>query len=199
MDASRFWSWFQSQRHRLLRFRSGTDEPFLDEIQSELHHFCEHLWFEIGGHPSGPLEFIVSAEGNSEYFEQVNSLVSQAPRVEGIEIIAFKQPQGFDFVTNYDGAEIDPSMCWFLPLISQQKPGLLALRVGVPAYGLVPESALTSGLYIVVETGLGELVAEQRIAFIEPCELPANPEKEGFLPLPELADYISWHSRQTDV
>jgi hypothetical protein len=199
MDASRFWSWFQEQRHRLLRFRSGTDATLLDEIQNELHRFCEHLWFEIGGHPSGPLEFVVSAEGNAAYFEQVTHLVSQAPHIDGVEVIAFKQPQGFDFVTTYDDAEIDPSVCWFLPLVSSRNPGLVALRVGIPAYGSVPASTLESGLYIVVETGLGELVAGQRIAFIEPCDLPAEPEQEGFLPLPELADYINWHSRRTDV
>jgi hypothetical protein len=199
MDASRFWSWFLEQRHRLLRFRSGFDDPLLDEIQNELHQFCEHLWFEIGGHPSGPLEFVVSAEGNSAYFDQVNLLVSQAPHLEGIEIVAFKQPQGFDFVTTYEGADIDPSACWFLPLVSSRKPGLVALRVGCPMFGSVPESTLESGLYIVVETGLGELVAGQRIAFIEACELPADPERKGFFPLKELAEYISWHSRRTDV
>jgi hypothetical protein len=199
MDASRFWSWFQEQRHRLLCLRSGSDEPLLNEIQNELHRFCEHLWFEIGGHPSGPLEFVVSAEGNAAYFDQVDLLVSQAPRIEGIEIVAFKQPQGFDFVTTYEGTDIDPSACWFLPLVSSRNPGLVALRVGSPLYGSVPASTLESGLYIVVETGLGELVAGQRIAFIEACALPADPEEDGFFPLSDLADYIRWHSRHSDA
>lgn len=199
MDASGFWTWFVEQRHRLLRFRLGVDEPFLNEIQRQLHQFCEHLWFEIGGHRSGPLEFVVSAEGNPAYFDQVHQLVSQAPQIEGLRIIAFKQPQGFEFVTVYEGVDIDPSACWFLPLVSARNPGLVALRVGTPAYEVAETSTLEAGLHIVVEAGLGELVAGQRIAFIEACEVPAEPETDGFIPLAELGEYISWHSRRTDA
>jgi hypothetical protein len=52
---------------------------------------------------------------------------------------------------------------------------------------------------VAVETGLREFVAGQRIAFIESCGLPAEPELEGFFPLPELADYIAWRSMRADV
>lgn len=179
--------------------RENPEEAALDEIQERLHAYCEHLWFEVGGAPVGPMEFIISAEGNDQYFSNVKELVDAAPQISGWSIIAFKPPHGFDFVTTYEGVKLDPKICWFLPLTSTRESGRVALRVGVPGFDPSIKETIESGLYIVADAGLGELVTGQRIAFIEACEVPADPEQDGYIRLSELGDYIAWMSRQTDV
>jgi hypothetical protein len=199
MNASEFWSWFVNQRHRLVRLRDTPDEPLLDEITAELHRFCDQLWFEIGGHPEGPIEFIVSAEGDVRYFDRVTELVSNAPEIDGWQVVAFKPPQGFDFVTRFEGMEFDPADCWFLPLTSSKDPARIALRVGLPGFDPARSAVIESGLYIVVETGLGELLTSHRIAFLEACELPDEPEAEGFIRLNELGEYVVWAFRGAEA
>ena len=199
MSAIEFWAWFEKQAVRFAALRDMPEEAALNEIQDRLHAYCEHLWFEIGGAPDGPMEFIISAEGNERYFSEVSELANAAPHVPGWNIIPFKPAHGFDFVTTYEGVRLDPKCCWFLPLTSAREPGRVGLRVGVPCYVAGNAETIKSGLYIVADAGLGELVSGQRIAFIEVCELPADPDQDGFIRLSELGEYIAWMSRRTDV
>ena len=199
MSASIFWSWFERHAPRFAQLRDDPQEAVLDEIQARLHAYCEHLWFEVGGPPAGPMEFVISAEGNEDFFPEVQALADAAPIIPGWAVVAFKPPQGFDFVTSYEGLEIVPGQCWFLPLTSASEPGRLALRVGVPGYTAELSETIETALYLVVETGLGELVVGQRIAFIEACELPHDPERDGFIRVSELGEHIAEWSRRVDA
>ena len=199
MKCVEFWSWFEKLATRFTAVSDCVEGVDLDAIQTQLHKYCENLWFEVGGDPDGPIEFVISAEGDERYFSKVEELVNAAPDIRGWSIVAFKQPQGFDFVTEYAGFELDPKQCWFLPLRSAREPSRVALRVGVPKFDPEISERIKNGLYVVTDTGLGELVAGQRIAFIEACEVPADPEEDGFLRLNELGDYIAWVSRRADV
>jgi hypothetical protein len=199
MNAHEFWSWFEGHAPRFLALRDDPDEAALDDIQEHLHSYCDDLWFEVGGAPEGPMEFVISAEGNEAFFRHVQELADAAPSIPGWQIIAFKPPHGFSFVTNYGGLEINPAQCWFLPLKSKQQPGRVALRIGVPGYDEANARKFEAGLHIVVDAGLGELVAGQRVAFIEACDQPVDAEQAGFIRLDELGDYIAWMARQTDV
>ncbi len=76
-------------------------DALLDELQGQIHYVHPELWFEVGGHPRGPRELVVTAEGKVEIFPWVQDLVRAAPRIPGWEIIAFKQPQGFEFTIEY--------------------------------------------------------------------------------------------------
>lgn len=129
-----FWHWFCSARPRLLGLRRRTDEALLDELQAQLQDYSEGLWFEVGGHPDGPMELIISAEGNPDFFDDVERLVACAPEVPGWQFIAFKPAQGFGFRTEYEGVVIDPAASWFLPLESQSCPTAFGLRVAVPGF-----------------------------------------------------------------
>ena len=199
MNPIEFWSWFEKNARRFLSLKHGADEESLDEIQTHLQSYCSGLWFEIGGAPDGPMEFVISAEGDEQFFPMVEALSVAAPSIDGWSIIAFKPPHGFDFVTNYGGLEINPKHCWFLPLVSKTEPGRIALRIGVPDFKVDAVHETVAALYIVLEAGLGELVAGQRIAFIEACAIPNDPEVQGFIELNELDLYIQWISRRKDV
>ena len=72
------------------------------------------------------------------------------------QFIALKPAMGFDFVTNYEGVELDPKQMWFLPLKSASQPNDFALRVGVP--NLLPEvqRQTSNGVLVILDTALGE-------------------------------------------
>ena len=113
-----FWTWFAANeaRFRKLDGPEAETEALLDEILDHLHEFSDGLYFEIGGPTEGPMELIVTAEGDPDFFPQVRDLVAQAPPIPGWQVIAFKPPMGFDFVNDCSGLETDPRQCWFEPM-----------------------------------------------------------------------------------
>ena len=195
-DPRPFWNWFATTRQRLERFSHGRDDALLDELQHELQSYSPGLWFEMGGHPDGPMELIISAEGDPDYFEDVRRLVATAPETPGWRFIAFKPPQGFEFRTEHEGVVVDPAECWFLPLQSNSNPTALGLRVAVP--GLTDELARTYGaaVHIVLDTGLGELIAAEAFQHLEVVSVPDSPPNDGYIELNELGKYLTWREQR---
>jgi hypothetical protein len=192
LTALAFWSWFEKSRARLETYTDEEREGVLDEILEELHKYSAGLWFEIGGHPDGPKELIISAEGNSDYFAEVVSLVAQAPKLDGWKFIAFKPPQGFEFTTTYEDVHVDPAKSWFLPLDSASDPKSLGLRVAVANFNENKVKAFTTAVSLALDAGLGELRAGKCVNYIEVVAVPSNPENEGFMELTDLDQYIAW-------
>jgi hypothetical protein len=194
--AEAFWAWFVENEKRFRDVETPQKEQFLDELQRHLHAFCDSLWFEIGGHPNGPRELIVSAEGRSELFPKVRELIGAAPKLDGWCFIPFKPAQGFDFVTEYAGLTISPKATWFMPLESRTNPAALGLRVAYSHFEKSKEKIYLAATYLVLEAGLGELDAAETIQHVEVCAAPSAPESAGFILLHELPQYIRWREKQ---
>jgi hypothetical protein len=191
-----FWNWFATARHRLERFSDSRDDALLDELQAELQSYSPGLWFDVGGHPDGPLELVISAEGDPDYFEDVRRLVAAAPETPGWRFVAFRPPQGFEFRTEYEGVIVDPGECWFLPLLSKSKPASLGLRVAVPGFTDELARSYKAAVYIVLDTGLGELIAAESVQYLEVVPLPDAPAIDGYIELRELGKYITWREQR---
>ena len=191
-----FWAWFVDNERRFRNVETQEKAQLLDELQEHLHAFCDSLWFEIGGHPTGPRELIISAEGRSEFFPKVHELVGTAPELDGWRFIAFKPAQGFDFVTEYEGVTISPKATWFMPLESRANPEALGLRVAYSHFEKSKEKRYLAATYVVLDAGLGELDAAEKIQHVEVCAAPSAPESAGYILLHELPQYIRWREKQ---
>jgi len=195
-DPHAFWNWFRSAHVRLQNLRGGRDDALLDEIQTRLQDCSPGLWFEVGGHPEGPMELIISAEGDPNYFADVRQLVGSAPAIPGWQFIAFKPPQGFEFQTEYEGVVVNPATSWFLPLESKSDPTAVGLRVAVPGFTQERGQDFRTAVYIVLDTGLGELAASETIQHLEVVAPPSKPEDDGYIELNELGSYLEWKARR---
>jgi hypothetical protein len=198
LDPQPFWAWFLSNLARLEAMADGPDDELLDAIEKQLHRFSTGLWFEVGSPGEGKMEFVVTAEGDSDYFDAVRTLCDAAPAIPGWIVTPFKPPAGFDFSIAYEGIDVDPAECWFKPLLSKKAPGRMALHVGVAGLDDADPDDLLNALRLMVECGLGELVAAERIAYIETRALPEIPADDGFRPLASLPEYVAQLSRQSD-
>jgi hypothetical protein len=197
----RFWEWFKINNSRYFYLNqigsSEKKEKLLNEFLEHLHEYCDKLYFEIGGFPNEPQELIISAEGNKDYFDKVEELISKAPKINDWQIIPFKPPMGTDFVTEYEDVVLDPKKIWFLPLDNKNNPRALGLKMYLPNYIPKKEKTFLEGCYQVLDTILGEKSSTLDIAHLELAKLPTRPEKEGLIELSELAKYIEW--RKTKV
>lgn len=191
-----FWSWFQSAHQRLAALRGERNEALLDELHDQLQRCSTGLWFEIGGHPNGPMKLIISAEGDPDYFDDVRELVACAPSMPGWEFVAFKPAQGFSFRTEYDDVVVDPALSWFLPLASAADPNAFGLRVAVPGFTDELAQSFRAAAYIMLETGLGELASAEAVQHLEVAAPPDAPEAEGYIELNELDAYLAWRARR---
>jgi len=43
-----------------------------------------------------------------------------------------------------------------------------------------------------LDTALGEKAAATDVDLVEVCDVPADPDDEGFLPFAELGSYLAW-------
>lgn len=189
-----FWSWFSSNIKTLESFQPGND-TILDAILENLHKYNSKLYFEISTNEEVN-ELVITAEGDSSQFDSVRKLVAGAPALKNWKITAFKPPMGFGFTNRYEGVDYDPGKLWFLPLVSEDDPKLLGLRVGIFDYDPKVHEHATQAIWILLDTGLGELRAAEEVHHVEAVLLPKSPENEGYIELNEINEYIDWRKKQ---
>lgn len=191
-----FWEWFKENKSKYYNLSllpdSEKKEQVLDEFLNRLHKYNSGLYFEIGGVPNGEQELIISAEGDVDYFEIVESLVAKAPKMEGWHIIALKPPMGATFITNYEGIRLNPKEIWFLPLDNKNDPTSLGIMMCFPNYEHAKEQAFIEGAYQVLDVILGEKSVTLDIQYLEVNELPDKPKEKGLIELIDLPAYIKW-------
>ena len=197
--AREFWNWFQVNHTQFL-FLTEVDEAekqrLLDDFLTQLHHYCPHLFFAIGGDPAGKPELIISAEGNRDYFKDVEDLMSIAPTLKDWTLIAFKPAQGFDFKLQYGDILFDPSDLWFLPMVSKSNQKFFGLRIGFNHFDESRRKAFLNGSYLMIDNALGERQAGLDVHHIDVCRLPEDPAEKGFIELRELKEYLDWWRMQ---
>jgi len=85
-----------------------------------------------------------------------------------------------------------------LPLESKSDPGDLGLRIAVPGLESVDKSTAHSAVLVILDTGLGEQSAALDLQHTELTDLPADPASQGYIELPELAEYIAWRKKRLE-
>jgi hypothetical protein len=189
--AEQFWLWFRDNEHRFRSIEVPEKEELLSEIQRALHEFSSDLWFEIGGHPAGPQELVITAEGRQPTFGLVKDLVSAAPAIPGWKIVPFKPAQGFGFVTIYDDITVSPDSAWFSVVPAYAAADGIDLRVAYVQFDPAQAETYLAATYIMLEAGLGELETALIIRSVEVCAASSDPRAEGHRPLTELPDYLA--------
>ncbi|GAA0894544.1 hypothetical protein GCM10009122_42250 [Fulvivirga kasyanovii] len=191
-----FWNWFSKNKNQFF-FLNQIDNPLererlLDIFLIQLHSYCNHLYFKIGGHPDETQDLIITAEGDSRYFNKVEELVKHAPKFKDWNILVFKPPKGTDFNTTYKGITLNPNKLWFLPLENKKQPSQIGIKVCIEGYKASLQEDFLTASYLVLDEMLGEKSSALDIHHVEVGPLPNNPEDNGLIEFIELADYIKW-------
>jgi hypothetical protein len=189
-----FWNWFRQHTKSysfINQVDSETKEKLLSDFSEQLHKYCNNLYFEIGGDPKECQELIITAEGNKEYFDQVEHLVNAAPKIDNWKIIAFIPPRDIHFKINYEGLILSPEEMWFMPLEKKDDPSAIGLSICLMNYELVKDHEFfESAMYKVLDVLLGEKSAAIDIEYITFDQLSDNPEEDGMIELADLGNYI---------
>jgi len=189
-----FWEWFAKHHHPYL-FLNDMEEVekdrVLDDLLDHLHLYCEHLFFEVGGHPNAhEMELVISADGAVEHFEDVEKLIDSAPVISPWRFIKFKQPQGPGMVTRYEDREFDPREILFLPLSMTGKPDAVAIRVCYPDYTEDDNDLFVKATYLMLDTLIGERATALDIDYLDVVKTPNDIDEDTFPRLDSIAQYI---------
>ena len=133
-----FWDWFILNNEKYLNIdncNSKQREDLLNELLQELHKYCSHLFFEFSVDSSSRQgELIITADGNSDYFEKANLLVKEAPLFESWKIISLIPNRGIPYTLEFEGRTLNPKKIWFLPLLNTKIPEAIGVRIGIEEY-----------------------------------------------------------------
>jgi hypothetical protein len=194
--AKKFWAWFTEHNISYLNINDIDEdkkEQLLDELLNHLHEYCTRLYFQVGGMSGEKQELIITAEGNADYFDQVEVFVNNAPPIDNWSFIAFIQPENDLVTTKFEDVELMPTEMWFLPLDNAGKPKSIGIKVLTPNYEIVKESEwFKSAVFKVLDTLLGEKSFALDIDYVDFGKLPDNPAEAGMIALDELPAYVKW-------
>jgi len=189
-----FWNWFKENEAKYFFLNQIDDnkekERLLDEFLEHLHAYCDQLYFEIGGYPDEKQDLIITAEGNTDFFDKVESLTKKAPKLEHWHVIAFK-PVVEDGIIEYNDIKLDPEAMYFIPL-GNKASQKIGLRIYVNNYNSADEKGFLTAAYLVLDNILGEKSNALDIGYIEIENLPSIPEREELIELVKLPRYIAW-------
>jgi len=184
---SEFWAWFLSYRDQI---GSATlpDDLHLDEIVEHIGRIEPGLAVEISGREDGVTEMAISADGVRESFPIVEQIVSQAPSIEGWQVIAFRQPVKGDFSLECGDLELRPSALYFQPV---EKDGALDIIVYGRGFDNQDRDELSYYGLIMMDNLIGEYDCVTQIRHYDFQELPDEQDRDCLLPLSQLPSFIA--------
>jgi hypothetical protein len=190
-----FWDWFKENeaKYFFLNQINGDNEKerLLDDFLLHLHKYCDQLFFEVGGHPNEKQDLIITAEGNTDFFDEVEALVKKAPQLEHWNVLAFK-PVREDYTTEYNSIKLDPKMMYFIPL-NNKNSKKIGLRIYIDNYNSTNKDDFLTATYIALDNTLGEKSNALDIGYLEIVNLPFSiTEREELIKLTKLPQYIKW-------
>jgi hypothetical protein len=170
-EEKNFWDWFQKNEAQYFFLNQISDdedekENLLETFLNHLHNYCDRLFFEIGGLPDEKQDLIITAEGDTDYFAQVEMLVNTAPLLEHWNFIAFK-PARQDYTIEYNNITLDPNTLWFIPLNSNNNPQKIGIRLYADEYDETEEEDFLTASYLVLDNVLGEKSNALDIGYVE--------------------------------
>jgi len=188
-----FWDWFKVNEAKFFFLNQINDndekERILDDLLCHLHEYCDQLFFEIGGHPDERQDLIITADGNSSFFNTVETLVNHAPALSHWNIVAFKPAIGSGII-EYNSLKLDSDAIYFMPLSSKASTKI-GLRVYVMGYNINNQKDFLTAIHLLLDNLLGEKSTALDIGHVEVENLTTISQKDELIEFVKLPRYIN--------
>jgi hypothetical protein len=194
-NTKEFWNWFRSNAlkyEQLNIVNAELRDKLLDDFEVQLHKYCDKIYFEIGGSPGEPNELIITAEGDANYFEAVESLINDAPVISNWIFIALKPQLTGHFETKWEDIELNTENLYFNPSNNSDKSGI-GIIVYIPRYNHEYEDDYYNGLFKMLDTVLGE---KSFALDVKSVEIKANNNEyseDNAIQILKIPAYINWY------
>lgn len=182
-----FWDWFAANQKAYLQLEESTKNKRLTQLQKKLQKVNQHLTFELGElDEANSRPLIISADGMVEVFEEVTTLVAQAPELDSFSVIAFRQQQQEEASIEYE----DIKLSWrdiFYEVDQQAQREELNLILYIRGFSDEQEDEFVTATFILLDTVIGEYNVGMHIGEIEFRSYEGQPH---LLPIKELPNHF---------
>lgn len=196
-----FWEWFYCNEITLRNLRNQNlkiKKVSIYWFDRHLHNYCEGLDCIImfPEKTEEKLKFIITANGNPEYFDEVITLVGHAPQLKHWKIIPFIQPStdidemeaGLDKPYIFKDIILKASELKFSPL-EYENENKIDMIVYLKDFTVhCNNKNLLQGVFMIMQDLLGEKSLFQNINFVELAQMPQD-EKNKLIYLHDLQFY----------
>ncbi|SEB06677.1 hypothetical protein SAMN05443667_11931 [Flavobacterium gillisiae] len=197
-----FWNWFQDNHHTIKTIVNQTPENqkhITFWINKNLNYYCRELDFIIvfPKNLTPKFEFIITANGNKNYFHELITLVDNAPLLKSWKFTAFIQPtteidkmmKGLDEPYIFHDITLKISELKFKPILYDENIEKMDIMIFLKNYNLLCDTkTLKQAIYIILQELLGEERLYQKISLVQLAQT-TNKEKD-LIQLYELQWYL---------
>ncbi|TDE04274.1 hypothetical protein [Flavobacterium sandaracinum] len=181
-----FWNWFQNNNQRIKNSCNESPEQqkeILFWLGKNLSYYCRELDFIIIFPKSiaTPFEFIITANGNKEYFQQLIELVDKAPQLRTWKFTAFLIPTE-QINTVIEELEkpyiirentLKAKNLNFVALDHDHETQKYEIRIYLKNYNLLCNTkTLSQVIYIILQNQLTQESFSQNSSFVQLAQLP---------------------------
>lgn len=195
---AKFWTWFKANENRLRKFEENADK-YLAEIIAQARKIQAGLAVELEPPRNNVINMTISADGDKNLFPVVQQIVSKAPKIDGWNIIAFRQRMNTDVVKGMklkaQGHELDPGKMKFFPVIDNDTLDMIIYIDGVTEENY---TQVAYGGLLLLDNILGEYDCVTKVRSYDFHNMPTRKEElNGLFPLLDLAAYVDkFHSER---
>lgn len=190
-----FWNWFQDNNQTIKNLINETpkNQKYISFwINKNLSYYCKEIDFMIVFPKNGNTksELIITANGNTEYFNHVIDLVDNAPQLKNWKFTAFIQPteridkiiDGLDKPYIFQEITLKASEFKFLTLEYHKKTHKFDIIVFFKNYNLYCDTkTLQQAIFIILQDILGENYLSKNINLVQLAQMPDNKEELIYL------------------
>jgi hypothetical protein len=172
---SKFWKWFEKNSQLIFNFENDQEKIF-DLLGKELNKIDENLTFEFGPIMENKREFIISADGIRESFDNVEDLYKIKPELPEWIIIKFRPRKEIAYETKINDIMISPKDIYYKLYKDETKVGiLLFIKNYDKDNGIYKQLA-----YLFLDGAIGEYDMETKVGWINFADFNSEHFSDAF-------------------
>jgi len=198
-----FWDWIRYNEQSLRNLRNekpAAQKMFIYWLDKHLHNYCEQLEsiLMFPANENEPTQLVISASGNPDYFDQVTTLIENAPKLRNWKFVAFIQPSqsidemesGLDKPYVFKDIELKASELKFMPFQYEdmKKIDMIVYLKNFTVH--CTNKNLLHVVFIIMQDILGEKSLFDNVNFVELAQMPSE-ETNELIYLYELQTYLN--------
>ncbi len=192
-----FWNWFTENEQRFFEtIKAGSDIPehFLNELEPRLAALKEGIFLLAGMYSKDQAELILTSDANIPIIPYIEEIVAAAPTLNNWRFTALKPAHDIgELVIEMDGYKFSEDTLFFYPRVHETYPDEIDIVIVYPQLTQANKDAIFSGVFLFIDSYLGEL---NFVTEIDNINIEPTSNGEELIPIEKLKSYVAWRQKE---